>query len=347
MTSRRAVIAGGGAMLAALGYAAWDSGMFSGPEPRKTHRPRPAGAAVLPFPPRTVIAKDGTHLRAGVFEAAAPGKVCVLLSGRGEFIEKYVEVIGELQARGYTVASFDWRGQGGSARPLADPLKAYVRDFSAYDDDLASFLEQIVRPIAPRPPLVLAHSMGGHVLLRALHARPGLFRAAALSAPMLGLQTRGYPLWMVRSVPAIYETFGQSHDYAWGMAKQDPLDIDFEHQLCTGHRGRYARTQQIIADRPSLRQGGATWGWITAAYRSMAEVTAPGYAEAITTPILFAGAGHDRIARAEVGRSFAKRLPHCSYVELKDAEHEILMERDFIRAQFWKAFDGFDARTQA
>ena len=38
-------------------------------------------------------------------------------------------MIGELNARGFTVATFDWRGQGGSARLLADPLKAHARDF--------------------------------------------------------------------------------------------------------------------------------------------------------------------------------------------------------------------------
>ena len=38
-----------------------------------------------------------------------------------------------------------------------------------------------------------------------------------------------------------------------------------------------------------------------------------------------------------------QRLPNARYVGLNDAEHEILMERDSIRAQFWAAFDGFVA----
>ena len=119
--------------------------------------------------------------------------VCVLLHGQTEFIEKYAEVIGELNARGFTVATFDWRGQGASARALADPLKSYVRDFAQFDDDLQSFLEQIVRPMSDAPPLALAHSMGAHILLRTLHDEPGAFRAAVLTAPMLAVSTRGYP----------------------------------------------------------------------------------------------------------------------------------------------------------
>ena len=352
MASRRAIIAGGAGALAMLSYFAWDRGLFSGPAgapkgkcSKHTDSLRAAEAATLQFSPKDIVTRDGTRLRTGVFEAAAPCKVCALLSGQGEFIEKYVEVIGELNTRGYTVATFDWRGQGGSARPLADPLKAHVRDFAEYDDDLASFFDQIVKPISSEPPLVLAHSLGAHLLLRTLHAKTGIFRAAALTAPMIALSTRGYPLWMVRTVPAVYDALGESDDFAWGMADKDPLKVDFDHQICTGDRGRYARTQTIIAHKPWLRLAGPTWGWIAAVNRSMAEVTAPGYAEAISTPILFAAAGHDRVAVTEVGRRFAKRLPHCAYTELKDAQHEILMERDFIRAQYWQAFDGFVART--
>ena len=34
-------------------------------------------------------------------------------------------------------------------------------------------------------------------------------------------------------------------------------------------------------------------------------------------------------------------MPHADYVEIAEAEHEILMERNPIRAQFWAAFDAF------
>jgi lysophospholipase len=57
--------------------------------------------------------------------------------------------------------------------------------------------------------------------------------------------------------------------------------------------------------------------------------------------VLICGAGRDRIVRVEAERDFAKRLPHGTYLELADAEHEILMEADAIRARFWGAFDAF------
>ncbi|WP_204328396.1 alpha/beta hydrolase, partial [Stenotrophomonas maltophilia] len=61
----------------------------------------------------------------------AKGTVC-LLQGRAEFIEKYYETIGDLRRRGFAVVAFDWRGQGESARDVADPHKGHVGRFGHY-----------------------------------------------------------------------------------------------------------------------------------------------------------------------------------------------------------------------
>ncbi|MDE2495302.1 MAG: alpha/beta hydrolase [Alphaproteobacteria bacterium] len=265
----------------------------------------------------------------------------MLLHGQTEFIEKYVEVIGELNARGFTVATFDWRGQGGSARLLDNPLKAHIATFRQYDEDLAAFLDRIVKPMSSAPPLALAHSMGGHNLLRTLHDRPGAFSAAVLSAPMLAIATRGYPAFVARIATALHCILGQGNRFAWGMAARDPLRMEFADQLVTSDRARFQRTQDFLKQNPSIRLAGPTWGWIEAAYRSMARVAAPGFAKAIQTPVLIAGAGKDRIVRTEAERAFVKRLPHGTYIELADSEHEILQENDSVRARFWQAFDAF------
>ena len=299
----------------------------------------------LPFIPQYFAARDGTRLRAGVFAAApATRGVCVLLHGQTEFIEKYGEVIGELNARGFTVATFDWRGQGASARALDDPLKSYVKDFAQFDDDLASFLEQIVKPMSNAPPFALAHSMGAHILLRTLHDRPQAFRAAVLTAPMIAVSARGYPGWLARIVTALYVGLGQGGEFAWGMAERDPFLITFDTQLVTSDRERFAQAQDFLKTHSDLRLAGPTWGWLDAAYRSMARVNGPGFPEAIPMPVLVCGAGKDRIVLTEAERQFAARLPHGKYLEFDDSEHEILMENDSIRARFWAAFDGFVAK---
>jgi lysophospholipase len=287
-------------------------------------------------------ARDGRRLRYGVFEPQTPQRqVCVLLTGQTEFFEKFREVIGELTGRGFTVATFDWRGQGGSERALADPLKCHVGDFAEFDADLHAFMDRIVAKRTQTPPLVLAHSLGSHLALRALHDHPGLFRAAVLVAPMLDISTRGYPGWLTRAITALYTRTGKAEMFAWGMAERDPFLITFECQLCTSDPGRFERTQAFLRDHPDLRLAGPTWGWIDAAFRSMAETAAPGYAEAIRAPTLIVGAGKDRIVKTDATRRFAARLPAGRYVEFANAEHEILMERDALRARFWTEFDTF------
>ncbi len=76
----------------------------------------------------------------------------VLLTGRGEFIEKYAtEVVGELLQRGFAVAALDWRGQGLSDRPLPEHDAGHIDNFGTYVADLKLFLDTIVAPGAARP----------------------------------------------------------------------------------------------------------------------------------------------------------------------------------------------------
>src|SRR5690606_9259820 len=78
------------------------------------------------------------------------GTICVF-HGRGEFIEKYFEVVSNLTARGFAVATMDWRGQGGSDRLLNNPRKGHVRSFVDYDRDLVAFMQDVVLPDCPPP----------------------------------------------------------------------------------------------------------------------------------------------------------------------------------------------------
>jgi lysophospholipase len=293
------------------------------------------------------IAAAGTRLRAARFAAdAAPRGVCLLLNGQTEFIEKYFEVIDELRGRGFAVATLDWRGQGGSGRLVPEaPLKGHIGDFAEYDADLEAAMDQLLAPmLAPgERPIALAHSMGGHILLRYLHRHPGRIKAAACCAPMLRFSTRGQPRWLVRLLTDLMTGSGHGTDFVWGMAARDPLRLSFADQIVTSDAARFQRTRDFLARHPQLRLAGPTWGWVAAAYRSIARLARPDYAEAIATPVLICGAGHDRVCITDAARRFAATLPRGTYREIAGAEHEILMERDIFRSKFWTVFDTFMA----
>lgn len=297
---------------------------------------------------RFISGRDGTRLRTAEWPrnpGVQDSGVCVLLGGQTEFLEKYEEVIGELAARGFAGAWLDWRGQGGSERPLSDPLKAHVADFAQYDDDLAVFLTEVVQPISATPPLALAHSMGAHILLRTLRARPRSFAGAVMTAPMLRADTRGFPSWLARIVCRTHNLTGGSERWVWGFGGRDPLELRFEDNVVTSDRRRFQRTKAVLGSDPAIRLGGPTWGWLEAALRSMRGVMAPGFAEAIVTPCLLFGAGRDRVVKTAAIREFTRRLPCGTYVEIPEARHEVLMEADAIRDIFWEAFDRFAERV--
>lgn len=216
-----------------------------------------------------------------------------------------------------------------------------MRDFSEYDADLRAFMEQVVSPEATAPPIALAHSMGAHILLRALHRAPEEFAAAVMTAPLLRARTRGYSRRLVRTITLAHARTGFGNRWVWGMQDRDPLRILFQDNLVTSDRERFARVRVFLAEHPGIRLAGPTWRWLEAAYRSMAQMEEPGFAEAIATPCLLLGAGRDRIVETAAISDFARRLPDGRYVEIPEAEHEIMMENDSIREKFWHEFDNF------
>jgi lysophospholipase len=308
----------------------------------------PAAILFEPLPIKAV----GAQLRAARFPAApdVPARgVCVLLNGQTEFIEKYFEVIDELRGRGFAVATMDWRGQGGSARLTGDSRKSFVGDFSEYDEDLETLMNWIVQPMLAdgQKPVALAHSMGAHNLLRALSRRPASFAAAVLSAPMIAISFRGQREFLVRAVTAFHMWRGRRADWVWGMEARDPHRVNFASQLVTSDTQRFERTQMLLREQPDLRLAGATWSWLAAALRSMDWLRAPGRPEGITTRLLMVGAGKDRICLTPQAKAFAARLPAAQYLEVPDGEHELMMERNLIRAEFWAGFDAFMRKHRA
>jgi lysophospholipase len=189
--------------------------------------------------------------------------------------------------------------------------------------------------------------MGAHNLLRYLTGKPKAFRAVVLSAPMIVVSLRGTAEWIARIVTLASNRFGRGANWVWGMARRDPHRMTYERQLVTSDSGRFERTQMLLRENPELRLAGATWAWLGAAFRSMDWLTAPGRPESITTPALVIDAGADRIVLPAVSARFATRMPHAQHVEIAGAGHEILMDRDVFRAQWWAAFDRFMAQQDA
>jgi lysophospholipase len=289
----------------------------------------------------TLKTRDGVSLR---FARWAPppgrkGTVC-LFQGRAEFIEKYFETVRDLRARGFAVATFDWRGQGMSERALGNSRKGYVRNFSEYQIDLETFVTEIVLPDCPPPVFALAHSMGATILLRAAHGGLRWFDRMVLLAPMIalpGMRRSATTRVAVRTM----RLMGLGSLYVPGGDAAVMQQRPFVGNLLTSDPVRYARNVAVVEADPALAIGWPTVAWADSAFRVMGELSESGYPGKIRQPILIIAAGQDAIVSTSAIDEFAVRLRAGSHLIVPGARHELLMEQDRFRAQAFAAFDAF------
>jgi len=289
----------------------------------------------------SVETADGMTLRFARWEPP-PGRkgTVVILQGRAEYIEKYFETVRDLRARGFAVATFDWRGQGMSDRALPDRLKGHVRNFSEYAADLAAVMDQVVLPDCPPPIFALGHSMGAAIGIRACHDGFRWFERMVLSAPMIALRP-GRLTAVAGPLARFMRILGRGGGYVpTGDGKPIGAE-DFVGNVLTSDPVRYARNMAVLEEAPELGIGAPTVAWADAALRLMKRFAVPGYAAQIRQPILLVAAGNDEVVSTPAIETFGMHLMAGRHLILAGAKHEILQEQDHFRNQFWAAFDAF------
>ena len=288
---------------------------------------------------------DGAPMRFARWEPTRTphrGTICCF-TGRSEYIERYFETIADLRRRGFTVAIMDWRGQGGSFRTLSNPRKGHIRDYDEYDRDLACFMDQVVLPHCPAPYIALAHSMGGHLLLREAAHADSWFARIIVSAPMLEFHPIrvGAPEIFARCYAAAGTLLRCGSNYVRGGGDDFQEGVQYEGNALTSDRERFERNAALAKAAPHLTIGAATISWLNASYRSMRMLNDPAFAAAVKVPVLLFVAGADTIVLPRAIEDFAARLKVGTDVVLTTSRHEILQETDDIRSRFWAAFDAY------
>ena len=302
--------------------------------------PVPSGAIVGYF-----RGYDGAPMRFARWQPTRPpnrGTVCCF-TGRSEYIERYFETIADLRRRGFTVAIMDWRGQGGSHRALSNRRKGHIVDYDEYDRDLACFMEQVVLPNCPGPYVALAHSMGGHILLREAGHAESWFERIVVSAPMLEFHPSrvGVPGSVARFYACAGTMLRFGSAYVRGGGDEFEEGTVFEGNAMTSDVERFERNLALAKAAPHLSIGAATISWLHASYRSMAMLNNPAYPARVKVPALLFVAGADTVVLPRAIEDFAARLKVGQGVVLATSRHEILQETDDIRARFWAAFDAY------
>jgi lysophospholipase len=285
-------------------------------------------------------ASDGIRLRGGLWRAGGANTrgLVLLLSGRTEFLEKCALPAAQLVARGFAVASVDWRGQGRSQR-LADPvLKCHVGRFTDYHSDLAALVAHPVVASIAGPRLMLAHSMGCTIGLGAIARGKIAPDAVILSAPMLGISM--HRLWQLVSNTTLFIARRLGKMEAW--PPFGPVDLPyvftgFEDNVLTGDRTVFEWMVAALRRQPALQLAMPTLGWMDAAFTEMAWLASQG---PLGIPALCLLGSREQVVDPGAIRAGAPRLV-AELVEIENARHELLIEAEPMRGQAWVAIDRF------
>jgi lysophospholipase len=309
----------------------------------------PAHGAVIDrraIPPHaresTWVAEDGHVIRRIDWPGSPQPRGSILFfPGRGDFYEKYLETLEEWHRAGWRVTAADWRGQAGSGRLGKDAITGHVADFGIWLDDLAAFWASWVAE-TPGPHVLAGHSMGGHLVLRALVDQRLSPDAVVLSAPMTGVNGPPLPLPMLHGVAHLMNAVGEPTRQAWKWSEKPGERPSARVNLLTHDATRYADEQWWREHRPELVMGPASWRWVERAYASWRRLEEPGALEAVAVPVLFLSTSSDKLVSHPASLRAAKRLPKGEMVAFgKEAHHEILREVDAVRDRAMAAIAEF------
>jgi lysophospholipase len=292
-------------------------------------------------------APDGWQLRRFDWPSAAatPRGSILFQGGRGDIFEKYLESFHHWHDQGWTITSFDWRGQGGSGRLTDDPHVGDIDRFGTYLADYGAFWKEWAAA-TPGPHIAMGHSMGGHLVCRALAKVLAEPDAAVLIAPMMGLHapiSAGFG----ERIAEIAMKLGNPQRRAW-KSNEKPGTSDSRLSLLTHDPDRYSDEPWWWDQKPEIKLGPPSWRWVVRAFESTRRLRASRRVKLVRTPMLVLVAEADKLVRAADAIKVAGLLPDARLVRFgNESAHEILREVDPVRDRALGEIDIFlSARAQ-
>jgi lysophospholipase len=261
-------------------------------------------------------------------------KCVLLLPGRQEPLEKYAELIYDLnhhpEQDPVTVLIIDHRGQGLSGRMTQQYEVGYVDRFQDYVTDAIHLFDTRLKSLGCSEHYLLAHSMGGAIGMGVLLERQQDFKAAFFSAPMWKIKTNPYPNVVAGMIGAVTTGLGQGKRYALGQDDYD-VDLPFEANTITRSEIRYDIIQNTYRSNPRLRVGGIANRWIREALGYTKKLRRSG--KELKIPMTVLQAGEDTFVAPSGQDKVCGEALQCEKHIFPESRHELLMEIDETRDQ--------------
>lgn len=287
-------------------------------------------------------ANDGVRLRLGAWSSKKARGTVLLFPGRTEYLEKYGKTVSELTAAGWSVAMIDWRGQGLSDRLDDDTRLGHVADFIDYQRDTAVLLDWVAELDLPKPHMLLAHSMGGCIGLRALVDGLEVERAV-FSAPMWGIQMPIFARPLTYMIPPIARFLKKENLFAPGTKPSNYIaETGFADNMLTSDPETYGWLGEHAAAAPEFSLGGPSVQWVGSATRELDRLF--DNAKPQIPCLTFVGTD-EKIVSIEAIERYHIDWPSGALRNVEGARHEMMMETPSIRQHFMESTLGFYAET--
>jgi len=255
-------------------------------------------------PTKTTTISGGLY--AEVFlPKAAPKGVVLVTHGYAEHCGRYHEVAHVIVNADWACMTYDVRGHGRSpgSRGFIERFDIYLDDFRA-----ACVAAKALAPTAPF--VVLGHSHGSLITLRALVSnRPPAAVHAILSSPYLAIKMP-VPAWkktLGRVASRLVPKFGEPMNMTADMLTQDPQ-----------------KQAEWAADKLNFPK--ATVRWFTEAEAAQAYVAAN--AHRISMPTTWLVGGGDPLCDPAATKRVADRVKNATYHDLVGLRHEVFNEAE-------------------
>lgn len=267
-------------------------------------------------------ARDGASLYYEYFLAEDSVASVVLVHGLSEFTRKFYELIHYLLSHGMNVFTYDQRCHGLSDRLTDHHDMLHVDRFDDYVEDLALFVDTVVRPVTDKPLYLYTHSMGGATGALFLAQYPAVFEKAVFTAPMFEPIVNQVPVpiarvgvWVGRLLCGKKEKFPLSREF-------NP-EVKYHPSQGTS-RARFEHHIAMRRDNPDYQSTPMSYGWVWGSLTVGRRILRRRAAAKIKTPILILSAGDDTVVNNRPQHVFAARVDSCRLVTIDGATHGML-----------------------
>jgi lysophospholipase len=285
---------------------------------------------------------SGCRLRLAFQPRSGADQALLVVSGRAEYIEKYIELAEDLQQTGLALCIYDHCGQGGSGRLLEDENKGHIDRFQTYVEDLNQVITWLRTRHGIKTCHLLSHSMGGTVSALQAASWPETVGKVVLGSPMFGINSGVMlPTALLRLFVAATVRLGAGTRsiYRSGTVRAEQRVAD---NIWTSDKNRFEFNSELAASLKHAVLKEPTYRWVDEAYRATDQVKRQ--TAKIRSPVLLLAASDDRIVGLQEMRDFVRACPDCTYREYRDARHELYMECNQIRERLISEVTAFLAK---